>query len=361
MSLTAAAVAVMISSVAPEAGVPATTPVTTEATTFSQPAADAATDAQAAPAQPATDAAVPAPAEQAEAPADTAQTGNEIIVMPRKPPPPGDPLERINEKSFQTVQAVDKAVLEPVAKVYNKGLPRPVRQGLRNFFSNLTEPVVFVAYLLELKPGKAAETVGRFAINTTIGAAGFVDMAKRKPFNLPYRPNGLANVLGYYGVGPGPYFYLPIVGPTTLRDIIGDTVDRALLPAVVGSPFNKPEVVIPSTILSQLGERAAFDDEIRRIREEENPYAAYRELYLQQRKAEIEALHGRVTPGVVPVYGPGMKTAGKSKASEQAAPEAPAAETAAPEATVPEAAAPTTSTPGVPAPTPSIVPEPVQP
>lgn len=358
MSLTAAAVAVMISSVAPEAGVP----VTTEATTVSRPAADAATDAQAAPAQPTTDAAVPAPAEQAEAPADTAQTGNEIIVMPRKPPPPGDPLERINEKSFQTVQAVDKAVLEPVAKVYNKGLPRPVRQGLRNFFSNLTEPVVFVAYLLELKPGKAAETVGRFAINTTIGAAGFVDMAKRKPFNLPYRPNGLANVLGYYGVGPGPYFYLPIVGPTTLRDIIGDTVDRALLPAVVGSPFNKPEVVIPSTILSQLGERAAFDDEIRRIREEENPYAAYRDLYLQQRKAEIEALHGRVTPGVVPVYGPGMKTAGsKAKASEQAAPEAPAAETAAPEATVPEAAAPTTSTPGVPAPTPSIVPEPVQP
>lgn len=358
MSLTAAAVAVMISSVAPEAGVP----VTTEATTVSRPAADAATDAQAAPAQPTTDAAVPAPAEQAEAPADTAQTGNEIIVMPRKPPPPGDPLERINEKSFQTVQAVDKAVLEPVAKVYNKGLPRPVRQGLRNFFSNLTEPVVFVAYLLELKPGKAAETVGRFAINTTIGAAGFVDMAKRKPFNLPYRPNGLANVLGYYGVGPGPYFYLPIVGPTTLRDIIGDTVDRALLPAVVGSPFNKPEVVIPSTILSQLGERAAFDDEIRRIREEENPYAAYRELYLQQRKAEIEALHGRVTPGVVPVYGPGMKTAGsKAKASEQAAPEAPTAEAPAPEATVPEAAAPTTSTPGVPAPTPSIVPEPVQP
>lgn len=360
MSLTAAAVAVMISSVAPEAGVPATTPVTTEATTVSQPATDAAADVQAAPAQPVTDAA--APAEQADAPADPAQTGNEIIVMPRKPPPPGDPLERINEKSFQTVQAVDKAVLEPVAKVYNKGLPRPVRQGLRNFFSNLTEPVVFVAYLLELKPGKAAETVGRFAINTTIGAAGFVDMAKRKPFNLPYRPNGLANVLGYYGVGPGPYFYLPIVGPTTLRDIIGDTVDRALLPAVVGSPFNKPEVVIPSTILSQLGERAAFDDEIRRIREEENPYAAYRELYLQQRKAEIEALHGRVTPGVVPVYGPGMKTAGKAKPAEQTAPETTTAETPAPEVTTPEAAAPTTTTPEVSAPAaPTIVPEPVQP
>ncbi|PNU04947.1 MlaA family lipoprotein [Novosphingobium guangzhouense] len=348
MSLTAAAVAVMISTVAPEAGVPAMTGTAP----LSQPAGDAVADAQAAPENATVPDAGPAPAttEAPPVPADAPQAdeaaadGNEIIVMPRKPPPPGDPLERINEKSFETVQAVDKAVLEPVAKVYNKGLPRPVRQGLRNFFSNLTEPVVFVAYLLELKPGKAAETVGRFAINSTIGAAGLVDVAKRKPFNLPYRPNGLANVLGYYGVGPGPYFYLPIIGPTTLRDIIGDTVDKALLPAVVGSPFNKPAVVIPSTILSQLGERAAFDEEIRRIREEDNPYAAYRELYLQQRKAEIEALHGRVTPGVVPVYGPGMKTAGgKAKAVEEPAPEAPTAVAPAQESVVaPEVSAPST-------------------
>ncbi|MEE4450308.1 VacJ family lipoprotein [Novosphingobium resinovorum] len=328
MSLTAAAVAVMISAAAPEAGIPATS----EATVSPLPAPEVQTggaqvgaaatsmapaDAAAPAPQTATDPAAAAPAAADPTATAPAQDGADIIVMPRKPPPPGDPLERINEQSFKAVQAVDKAVLEPMAKVYNKGLPRPVRQGLRNFFSNLNEPVVFVAYLLELKPGKAFETAGRFVINTTIGAAGFIDMAKRKPFNLPYRPNGLADVLGYYGVGPGPYFYAPIIGPTTLRDVIGDTVDKMLLPAVVGSPFNKPEVVIPSAILSQLGERAAFDDEIRRIREEDNPYAAYRELYLKQRKAEIDALHGRVSENVVPVYGPDMKTAG-DKAAEKA-------------------------------------------
>jgi len=241
------------------------------------------------------------------APAAAAPQPGEIVVTGHTRPPPGDPLERLNEKSFEAVQSVDKAVVEPVAKAYNKGLPKPARKGLRNFFSNLQEPVVFLAYLLELKPGKAVETAGRFTINTTLGVAGLFDVAKRKPFFLPYRPNGLANVLGYYGVGPGPYMYLPIVGPTTLRDIIGDTVDKMIVPFAIGKPFNEPKYVIPATILNQLGERAAFDETIQQIRDEENPYAYYRELYLKQRKAEIEALHGRVVEEpLTPVYGPGM-------------------------------------------------------
>ncbi|KKW92284.1 MULTISPECIES: MlaA family lipoprotein [Sphingobium] len=231
----------------------------------------------------------------------------DIVVTGRTGPAPGDPMERLNLKSFEAVQSVDKAVVEPVAKAYNKGLPKPVRKGFRNFFSNLQEPVVFLAYMLELKPGKAMETVGRFTVNTSLGVAGLFDVAKRKPFFLPHRPNGLANVLGYYGVGPGPYMYLPIVGPTTLRDIIGDTVDKMIVPFAVGKPFNQPKYVIPATILNQLGERAAFDETIQQIRDEENPYAYYRELYLKQREAEIEALHGRKpAEPVVPVYGPGL-------------------------------------------------------
>jgi len=384
MSLTAAAVAVMISAVAPEAGVPTgggPVPVSQPATTSdsAMPATDTVpptvvpvqgvpTDVPISP--PATSGTIAIPGDApiivppAVAPtvpdAVGTDTGPDIVVTRRRRAPPGDPLEKINIQSFAVTQAVDAAVIEPVAKAYNKGLPKPVRQGLRNFFSNLGEPVVFIAYLLELKPGKAAETAGRFAINSTIGVAGLVDMAKRKPFNLPYRPNGFADLLGYYGIGPGPFFYLPIIGPTTLRDVIGDTVDKAFLPVVVGSPFNKPVVATPSVILDQLGERAAFDEEINSIRKEDDPYTTYRELYLRQRKAEIDALHGRVTPDVVPVYGPGMKTAGgKAKPSKEVAPQAPAAESTVPEATTPEAVAPKTSTPETAAPL--IVPETVQP
>ncbi|WP_082456544.1 MlaA family lipoprotein [Novosphingobium sp. Leaf2] len=314
MSLTAAAVTLLMSAAGPAPdAVTRTTPTTpivtlpvfqgtsTDIVPSASPGGSVLPDPSASSAMPPLTTAATEPATQ----------GSDIIVMRRKPPPPGDPLERVNEQSFKAVQAVDSALIGPVAEVYNKGLPRPVRQGLRNFFSNLNEPVVFVAYLLELKPGKAAETAGRFVINTTLGIGGLVDRAKRKPFNLPFHQNGLSNVLGYYGVGPGPYMYLPLVGPTTLRDIIGDTVDNALVPALVGKPLTEPAVVIPMSILNQLGERAAFDETLKDIRAQGNPYAYYRDLYLKQRKAEIDALHGRVTPDPIQVYGPGMPTAGK--------------------------------------------------
>ena len=327
MSLTATAVVMMISPAVPQAATPAPidAPVAVEAPPVPravepETATPAVTPAATPPVTP-----LPGDGAGADAPAAedaAAAQGDDIVVMRRHPAPPGDPLERVNEQSFKTVQAVDNAVLKPMARVYNKGLPRPVRIGLRNFFANLDEPVVFAAYLLQFKPGKAAETAGRFAINTTLGVGGFVDMAKRKPFNLPYRPNGLANVMGYYGIGPGPYMYLPIIGATTLRDVIGDSVDQLLVPALVGKPLTKPAVAIPMTIVSQLGERAAFDEEIGRIRDTDNPYATYRELYLKQREAEIEALHGRTTAGVVPVYGRTMPTAG-SKEDQGAAVPAP--------------------------------------
>ncbi|WP_159978920.1 MULTISPECIES: VacJ family lipoprotein [unclassified Novosphingobium] len=320
MSLTATAAVLIMSSAAPVAE--PLIMIDPVVAVQAEPQPDAAPEPTAAPLPaPSPDVPSAAPGNDADAIQRDVTQGDDIVVMRRQPAPPGDPLERINEQSFKTVQAVDNAVLKPVAQAYNKGLPGPVRQGLRNFFSNLGEPVVFAAYLLEFKPGKALETAGRFAINTTIGAAGLVDMAKRKPFNLPYRPNGLANVMGYYGVGPGPYMYLPIIGPTTLRDIIGDSVDKMLVPAVVGKPFTKPAVVIPATILGQLGERAAFDSEVTRIREEDNPYATYRELYLKQRKAEINALHGRMTPAVVPVYGRAMPTAGTQEEDGTTQPE----------------------------------------
>ena len=246
----------------------------------------------------------------------------DIVVTGDKGAPKGDPLEDINAKSFEAVQSVDKAVIEPVAKAYNKGLPRPVRKGLRNFFSNIGEPIVAAAYLLQFKPGKAFETVGRFGVNTTLGVFGLFDVAKRKPFFLPHRNNGLANTLGFYGIGAGPYMYLPIVGPTTLRDIIGDTVDKLILPMAIGAPLNKPAYVIPSTILNQLGERAAFDETIQEIRKQDDPYTVYKELYLKQRQAEIDALHGRAPASpVVPIYGEDLPTPGKKGAPKVTIPD----------------------------------------
>ena len=268
-------------------------------------------------------AAQPAAAQPAAAqPAPQGDEAQDIVVTGDKGAPKGDPLEQLNAKSFETVQSVDKAVVEPVAKAYNQGLPRPVRKGLRNFFSNLGDPIVAAAYLLQFKPGKAVETVGRFGINSTLGFVGLFDVAKRKPFYLPHRNNGIANTLGYYGVGPGPYMYLPIVGPTTLRDIIGDTTERLIVPMAVGKPFNRPTYVIPAAVLNQLGERAAFDETIQEIRKEDDPYTVYKTLYLKQRQAEIDALHGRAPKEtIVPIYGEDMRTPGKKNAPKVVIPD----------------------------------------
>jgi phospholipid-binding lipoprotein MlaA len=223
----------------------------------------------------------------------------EIIVTGRKANP-ADPLEELNSKSYKVAQSVDESVVAPIAFTYEKIMPRPVRKGLDNFLHNLGEPVVFLNYLLQLKPGKAAETLGRFAINSTLGMAGVVDIAKRKPFNLPHRENGFANTLGYYGVKPGPYFFLPLVGPTTLRDFIGGRLDLLLLPTAFPKVFSKTEIVVPIWVLKELGRRVEFEDELGEIRATQDPYVAARTHYLQKRQAEIDALHGRRTPETGP-------------------------------------------------------------
>ena len=204
-----------------------------------------------------------------------------------------DPLAGVNTASFGAIQAADKAVIGPVAKGYEKGVPEPVRDGLRNFLRNLNEPVVFVNFLLQLKPGKALRTIGRFAVNSTLGVAGLVDIAKRKPFHLPWQDNGFANTLGCYGVKSGPYLFLPLVGSTSLRDLFGLGLDKAFLPTLVGKPFNRPAYAIPSGIIDSLNDRIEIDAQLEKLRKADNPYAASRSLYLRQRAETIEGLCGK--------------------------------------------------------------------
>lgn len=233
----------------------------------------------------------PQPAVESRATGDQ----REIVVTAQKDGRPADPLRSVNEASFKAVNAVDDAVLRPVALTYKKIAPQPVRDGIRNFLNNLHEPVVALNFLIQIKPGKAAETIGRFGVNSTIGLAGFFDMARRHPINLPRRPNGFADSLGFYGVKPGPYLFLPIIGPTTLRDLAGGTLDGFVLPLGVGRPFNKVAYTLPTGILRGLDRRIAFDDTLSTMKTNgDDFYAVRRAFYLKQRQAEIDALHGKV-------------------------------------------------------------------
>lgn len=237
-------------------------------------------------------------------PATERGTQTDIIVTGRKETA-GDPLRAANAESFAVTQKVDDAVIGPVARTYKKTVPSPIRRGIHNFLYNLREPIVFLNFLLQLKPGKAAETVGRFAINSTIGAVGVLDIAKRKPFRLPRRSNGFANTLGYYGVKNGPFLFLPLVGPTTVRDLFGGAIDRLILPVGVGHPFTSTAYTLPAGILGSLDHRSEFDQTLKDLHDNSpDPYAATRSFYLNRRQAEIDHLHGLVEGDPAGMSGP---------------------------------------------------------
>lgn len=233
-------------------------------------------------------------ASEKEVLADMTQAEGEIVVTAKPAPPRSDPMQAVNRETFKVVRSVDKAVTGPLARGYKTTLPSLIRGGLRNALRNLGEPVVIVNYMLQLKPGKGLETLGRLAINSTVSVAGLFDVAKKRPFNLPYHANGLANTLGYYGVKPGPYMYLPLIGPTTVRDLAGRVGDVSLLPLALGGPFSDPLFTGPATVVRMVDDRAEADDAIKRsITDNADPYSATRSKFLKQRQAEIDVLRGR--------------------------------------------------------------------
>lgn len=263
------------------------------AISWSLPATTAAVSVQA-------DAQTPQPTEpepastQPETPSDEppqpSPVDNEIVVTGGYGPPKEDPLMRVNERAFDVVDGVDQALVGPIAYAYEDALPSPIRDGSRNVLQNLREPVNFVNFLLQFKFGKAVETLGRFAINSTLGLGGVIDVAGKEGIGLPYRRNGFSDTMGFYGVGDGPFLVLPLIGSTTLRDLIGSGLDQAVLPYVAGKPFNTPEYGIPAYAFNSLNARLEFDEQLRDIREGDDPYVQFRTEYLEKRQFEIDLL-----------------------------------------------------------------------
>ncbi len=230
----------------------------------------------------------------AELPAPVADEAElEAIVITSRRHIAADPLEGINIKSFAAAMAVDSTFIRPAALTYEKTVPEPVRMGVRNFFRNLHEPVIFLNFLLQLKPGKAVRTLGRFVLNSTLGVAGLFDMAKRKPFRLAYRPNGFANTLGFYGVRPGPFLFLPLIGPTTVRDLVGLGLDTMAMPLSGAQPITGRVYTASATAVKAIDGRAEGDERLHDFVDgNPNSYATIREAYLARRQAEVDELRG---------------------------------------------------------------------
>ncbi|MDH5765872.1 MAG: VacJ family lipoprotein [Gammaproteobacteria bacterium] len=138
-------------------------------------------------------------------------------------PDPNDPFESYNRAMFTFNDNVDQYLLKPVAKGYDFITPSFMQKGVSNFFSNLDDVIVLVNDLFQFKFAQAASDTGRILINSTFGLLGLIDWAS--DIGLEKHNEDFGQTLGYWGVPSGPYFVLPFLGPSTIRDTTGLATD----------------------------------------------------------------------------------------------------------------------------------------
>jgi phospholipid-binding lipoprotein MlaA len=197
-----------------------------------------------------------------------------------------DPFESTNRAMFDINMTVDKAVAKPVAKFYNHAVPQFARNGVHNFLANLDKPVTFGNDLLQGEGSRAAETFGRFTVNTTLGIGGLIDVATM--IGVPDHSEDFGQTLGVYGVGEGPYLVLPFVGPNPPRDLAGDVVDIFIDPTTYIRFHGSDTWYAVRSGVSILDLRARNVDTLEQIeRTSIDLYATTRSLYRQYRNSEI--------------------------------------------------------------------------
>lgn len=193
-----------------------------------------------------------------------------------------DPFEGFNRVMFQVNEGID-VVVKPVAKGYDEAAPLPVKAVVGNFFGNLQDAWTSVNNLLQGKPGDAASDAGRFLVNTVVGIGGAFDVASE--MGLSKHSEDFGQTLGVWGVGDGPYFYWPIIGPRTARDTAGWAVDSWADPVwnlndipVRNSMVAVRFIDIRASLLpaDKVVDEAAFDK-----------YNYIRDAYLQSRHSKI--------------------------------------------------------------------------
>ncbi|HEU5295602.1 MAG TPA: VacJ family lipoprotein [Burkholderiaceae bacterium] len=139
----------------------------------------------------------------------------------------GDPFEDVNRAVFSFNEGLDKAVLKPVAEGYQAVLPEFVRTSIANFFNNFNDGWSAINHLLQGKPAAALEMGMRFSANTVFGFGGLFDVAGA---SIERRPEDFGQTLGRWGLPPGPYLVLPVLGPSTVRDGTGLLLDFRAVP-----------------------------------------------------------------------------------------------------------------------------------
>ncbi len=200
-----------------------------------------------------------------------------------------DPYEGFNRQMFAFNQQVDTYALSPAATAYKTVTPVFARDRVGDFLSNLKEPVVFVNDVLQAEPDRAVDSFFRFTINSTFGIAGLWDAANH--IGIEPHTEDFGQTLAVWGMESGPYLVMPLLGPTTPRDLFGTGVDVAFQPLTwiefAGQPDLDTQIGIGRGVLGGLNARVEYDDQIDQLNAQPEPYVALRRIYSSQRQADI--------------------------------------------------------------------------
>jgi phospholipid-binding lipoprotein MlaA len=239
--------------------------------------------------------------------AASARDGTDVALLrPANVPPMHtyDPWERMNRFFYRFNARFDEAVFLPLANSYQR-LPDPLQAGVHNFFGNLAEPTTVINDVLQWQLHSGLRSLGRFVVNSTIGIGGLFDVASQ--MRLKSSPTGFSATLGRWGLHPGPYLVIPILGPSTLRDGFGLLGDYGLAYGVNVADLYRGAKGYALWPIDVTDQRADTDF---RYYASGSPfeYETTRFLYVHRELLEDEALHAKTTPTVIDKKAPDSVT-----------------------------------------------------
>lgn len=201
-----------------------------------------------------------------------------VTLPPNAPRSKQDPWESWNRGVYRVNTALDNAVAKPIAKGYVKVVPSPIRTGVSNFLANLNTPSIMINDALQGKLKAAGNDLGRFLLNSTVGLGGLLDPAT--PAGLARNDEDFGQTLGKWGVHPGPFLELPLLGPSDLRDGPAKLVDAYMRPQQYIKNTTVRYSLWGITLLDTRASLLSLDETLKHVYD---PYAFIRDAYLQHR------------------------------------------------------------------------------
>ena len=213
---------------------------------------------------------------------------------------PYDPWRGANQQLFAFSMGLDRGLIAPVAHGYRRVTPQPIRNRVSAVVENLGEPGTAINHLAQGHPRRAGKATARFLINSTVGLLGMFDVATG--MKLPPRDADFGQTLGRYGAQPGPYIYIPIVGPSNVRDGLGMIVDIITDPVSLVTGGVSTTLGATRFAATTVDSRRRADGAFKALKDATDPYATTRSAYTQRRAFVVRGASGE--PDVLPDFEP---------------------------------------------------------